>query len=189
METTNKLIMAFVTLLVGIILLSVMAQQSLAVTAPTNIGPINGPTIERWGPDNNVNDTNRIYLNNTGYAASSLDENVEMGCGGIDITATYMYNGTSTAPGSPMGLAGAGNWTITCSNTFGQTYITFVNSTGMVANIGNTTAFYVSYYPMSYLTTGWNRTILNMTPGFFALALLGVSLALFYSVAKDFGLI
>jgi hypothetical protein len=189
MSATNKLIMAFVTLLIGVILLSVMAQQSLVVTDSTAFGYATGPTIVRWGPDNNVNDTFRWYMNNTGAVATSIVENVEVGCGGIDTSNTYMFNGTTAAPGTNLGLSGAGNWTLTCSTTFGQTYITYVNSTGMVDNIGNTTAFYVKYYPMSYLTQGWNRTILNLTPGFFALALLAVSLALFYSIARDYGMV
>jgi len=188
MESTNKLIMAFVSLIIGVILLNVAAGQALTVTESTAFGYANGPEIVRWGPDNNVNDTFRWYLNNTGAVATSVDENVEVGCGGIDTANTYMFNGTAAVPGTNMGLAGAGNWTITCSSTFGQTYITYVNSTGMVDNIGNTTAFYVKYYPMSYLEDGWNRTILNMTPGFFALGILAVSLALFYSVARDYGI-
>ena len=42
--------------------------------------------------------------------------------------------------------------------------------------------------PDDYLTQGWSRNILTLIPGFFALAILGVGLWLFYSIGKDFSL-
>ena len=38
-----------------------------------------------------------------------------------------------------------------------------------------------------YLTQGWQRNTINLVPGFFAIALLGVGIWLFYSIAKDTG--
>lgn len=182
MESTNKLIMAFVALIVGVILLNVASSQTLTVTDSTaSSSYVTGPTIVRWGPDNNVNTTNYTALAALS-TTKDVSRNTAVGCGGWDINKIYVYN----ASGTDMGASGT-NWTATCTSS--DVRITFSNTTDMVnLQIGNTTRLYYSYYPMSYLEAGWNRTILNMVPGFFALGVLAVSIALFYSVAKDYGI-
>ena len=68
-------------------------------------------------------------------------------------------------------------------------YITLLNTdainrtdnTVMIANNANCAD--------DYLTQGWQRNIINLVPGFFALAILGIGLWLFYSVAKAEGLL
>lgn len=55
----------------------------------------------------------------------------------------------------------------------------------------NTTGLaYVDYYYCGegYMTEGWQRTVLDLVPGFFALALLGVGIALLYGVLKSEGI-
>lgn len=179
METTNKLIMAFVTLIIGVVLLNVMASQTLVVTDSTaSSSYVTGPTIVRWGPDNNVNTTNATALAALS-TTTGVDRNTAVGCGGWDTSRIYVYNGSGTDLN--------GNYTVTCTGN--DAWITYGNTTYMVnSQIGNTSRVYYNYYPMSYLEQGWTRTILNMIPGFFALALLAVALALFYSVAKDYGI-
>ena len=46
-----------------------------------------------------------------------------------------------------------------------------------------------TYCNEGYMDSSWGRTVINLVPGFFALAILGASLLLFYSVAKDFDII
>lgn len=46
-----------------------------------------------------------------------------------------------------------------------------------------------AYCDDSYLNSSWGRTVIDLTPGFFALALLAISAGLFYSLAKDANLI
>ena len=182
MESTNKLIMAFVTLIIGVILLNVAAGQSALVTESTSgTTYVAGPDIVRWGPDNNVNTTNATALAALS-TTTAVDRNPAVGCGGWDINKMYIYNGSGTY----MGASGT-NWTATCTDS--DVWIDFENTIDMVdLQIGNDTRLYYAYYPYSYLEAGWNRSILNMTPGFFALAVLAVSLALFYSIAKDYGI-
>ena len=74
---------------------------------------------------------------------------------------------------------------------------TFTESTGVIvfnntANVNlstsNLTTATYQYCESDYLTQGWNRTILNLVPGFFALALLGIGIGLFYAVGKREGI-
>ena len=193
-NNTARLVAAFVCLVLGAALMNVVASSVLVNTQPTQV-LLEGPTILRWGADNNIytNVTGRTYFNaSTGSSmASSIfaNANPSMSCGGLDAAHSYLYNGTTTAPGTNLGASGAGNWTITCSNTVGSTYMIYENSTGMVDNIGNNSVIYLSYYPLSYLESGWSRTILLLVPGFFSLGLLGCALALFYGVARDTGIL
>ena len=68
-------------------------------------------------------------------------------------------------------------------------YITLVNSA--VTNRTDFTSIIATNNncPDGYLTQGWQRNIINLVPGFFALALLGIGIWLFYSIAKEQGII
>jgi len=52
-------------------------------------------------------------------------------------------------------------------------------------NGGNNTLIDYTYCPDDYLNSSWGRTVLDLIPGFFALALLGVALWLFYMVFRE----
>jgi hypothetical protein len=67
-----------------------------------------------------------------------------------------------------------------------------VNSATALATLptanNNTYATY-NYCSDDYLNSSWGRTVLNLVAGFFAIAILLTSIALFYSVGKDTGII
>lgn len=66
--------------------------------------------------------------------------------------------------------------------------LTVLNTTltgGTHSPTSNTTQIAYYYCGDDYLTEGWTRTILNLVPGFFALALMAVGIALFYGVLKN----
>ena len=56
-------------------------------------------------------------------------------------------------------------------------------------NNDNDTFIDYTYCPDAYVNVAWGRSVLNLVAGFFALAILGLGLGLFYSVAKDAGII
>ena len=75
----------------------------------------------------------------------------------------------------------------------------FVSTTGVLnflntatsnnSGMSNTTYASYDYCQDGYLNIAWGRSIMNLIAGFFALAILGLGLGLFYSVAKDAGII
>ncbi len=62
--------------------------------------------------------------------------------------------------------------------------VQMLNSTGTVG-FANTTLVDYTYCADDYLNSTFGRTTLNLVPGFFALALLGVALWLFYAVFRE----
>ena len=72
--------------------------------------------------------------------------------------------------------------------------LTIVNSSiwfsdGTYLQAENDTTLSYTYCDDDYLNSSWGRSVLTTVPGFFALALLGVALWLFYSVFTSIGLI
>lgn len=66
-----------------------------------------------------------------------------------------------------------------------------INLISSLGNNGSTTYSYktnYNYCPDNYIS-GWGGTVLNLIPGFFALALLLFSVGMFYSVAKEVGIL
>ena len=67
--------------------------------------------------------------------------------------------------------------------------IQMLNTASTDAGDFNTTYVTYAHCEDDYLNSSWGRSVLGTVPGFFALALLGVSLWLFYAVFKSTNLI
>ena len=167
-ESIPMLIGAFVALIIGVSLIGVIATESNEMTSTINISG-----------------------ENISYATAR-----EAGTGAVDTTAYTIANPPTTwrITGCPItsfvlhnssgSLTDVVDYTFTAS-TGGIVFNNTANVNGSVSN--TTTATYV-YCDKEYLTQGWNRTIINLVPGFFAIALMGISIGLFYGVMKREGL-
>ena len=62
--------------------------------------------------------------------------------------------------------------------------VTLVNSTGWKANPLNASYVSYDYCPDEYLNSSWGRTILNLTPGFIALAILIIAVLTAYQLLR-----
>ncbi len=67
--------------------------------------------------------------------------------------------------------------------------IQMLNVTATQKGYVNTTLVDYTYCADDYLNSGWGRSVLLTVPGFFALALLGVALWLFYAVFRSANLL
>lgn len=67
--------------------------------------------------------------------------------------------------------------------------IRYLNVTTTNGTMGNNTYVTYTYCADGYINSSWGRSVLVTVPGFFALALLGVSLWLFYAVFRSTNLI
>ena len=173
MESINKLVLGFVTLIIGIVLISQVAStgqekttlssvtsevQNIAATTGRNDTWINASkvyTITKAPTSWKTTDcpiTNFVLKNSSGAA--------------FTLTTDYTFT------------ASTGKFSLVDSAT--------ALATLPVAN-NNTYASY-SYCPDEYMNLSWGRTIINLVPGFFGIAILLVSVAIFYSVARDAGL-
>jgi len=169
--TTGKLVAAFVTLLLGAVLITTIASEGLARTDKLVINN----EVEAFTPVDvgNINTTEVHTVTNapTGWKSDDCPlESVAIknASGGTALTVTTDYTLTASA------------------GTF-----LLLNTTATVAMIGADNNTYVDYTYCGddYMNLTWGRTAINLTAGFFAIAILLISVGLFYSVAKDYGII
>ena len=171
MGTNGKLILAFVTLLLGIVLITVIATQTNTVTSAVYVPNESMNIASARLVGNQINNSKQFNVSNPGLQDA----------GGIVTNSIVIIN----ASGANL----AGNFTVNY-NVYPE-LINFTNSTYMISGGGLNNQTYVSYsyYPSSYMTNTFGNTVITLIPGFFAIALLMISLGLFYSVAKDAGII
>jgi len=175
---TQKLLLAFVTLILGAVLVGVIATNALAVTAKTSIydESSNLATSCIVGAAQQVNESDS--------ACNITATNVPSGWKEIDcpLTSVTVEN---TSAGTYTALAEGTDYNLFASTGIVQ----MLNTTDTDAGDFNTTYVNYVYCQDNYLNLGWGRTITNLVAGFFAIALLMISVGLFFDVAKDTGLI
>lgn len=174
----QKLILGFLVLILGLALIGSIASNTLAVTAKTGVASetldISGARLES-DCNFSINETYPFTITNAPTGWKSTD---------CPITSFSMVNQTSVAATVTTDyVLFASNGTLLLKNT-----TKFVN-VDCAALTGNTTTLTYNYCGDDYLNLSWGRSILNLVSGFFALALLGIGIGIFYSVARDTGLI
>ena len=175
---TQKLIMGFVTLIIGISLLGVVATGSSDVTTKDVTQNESFVLTDMLGPDNNT-EANVTVTQDVANAYTSTDWQWNDGECTIDVTLLAMINATPATEGTDFNVTA--NGAVALMNT------TFWSLGDIDTNL-NVTMISYTYCGDDYMSLGWGRSIISLIPGFFAIALLMVSVALFYSVAKDTGL-
>jgi hypothetical protein len=175
-QTIGMLVAAFVCLFLGLALLGVVASSSNTLT--TNVGATERINIQAaLSAKQVVNPAIEFYPqiandSRTGWRSDTS------GCTVADVANSYIIGNDTQAfvAGLDYGY----------STTNGS--IRFMNSYNVNGTLGNVTTVSYLKCPNDYVV-GWAGKILNLVPGFFALALLGCSIALFYGVAKINGIL
>jgi hypothetical protein len=187
MESIKTLIMGFVMILVGLMILGTVASSVWTTTYGTT------------RVVNETHDIGRLYNNtdNSSYspkypAVYNLSTRVFMN----QMGAQCLEGGGRWVSGSfsMVNITGAtinsGNWTVDYANQ----NIAILNTTDTDKTLGgsfaitNNTLWTYSYFPREYMCSGFGRTMLNLVPGFFGLALLLGGIAMFYKIARDEGI-
>ena len=171
----GKLMGAFVAIMIAIVLIGQIASVGNGVTemVPSAI------TMSINAAKDGAGNTNPAYeffpqiINDskTGWRAS-ID-----GCG-LASTISSMVIGNASETWN------TGNYTISATNGS----IRFLNTENVNGTLSNVTSIRYNQCPDGYVY-GWAATMLKLVYGIFALASLGVAIALFYSIAKDYGII
>lgn len=174
MEAVSKLVLAFVMLIVGVALLGQIATSGSDVTTVKTYTDTLSVAAARANLTKGVNET----MSFTPLATYPFVGNWKDGYSECQAQTITVTNATGTAYEDPTDYV----------YTYNANTLTLVNSTNTVAG-GNSLLITYDYCPDTYLTQGWSRTSINLVPGLFAIALLGVSVGLFYSLAKDAGII
>lgn len=170
LNVTGKLVLAFFTLIIGVVLIGSIASNALASTDKVivNAETIDISTSRMTGANSiNVSVTHDVTNAPTSWKRQDCPlTSITYGNSSTDFALTTDYT-VDTALGT----------------------ITLVNSTALINSVPNSTFVDYTYCGDDYLNSSWGRTVLLLVAGFFALAILGASLGLFYSVAKDTGII
>lgn len=175
MGVTSKLVLAFVTLILGAVLIIVIADNTLANTTQSFV----------------ANETVSLAPARVGDGTGDLDpavslslENAILGTWREDVSECEIKNFVLRNQ-SYIVMTATTDYVLDAD---GATF-TVVNNNNMNKTISNSTFVTYNYCANDYLNSGFGRSILNLVGGFFALALLGASVGLFYSIGKDTGIV
>jgi len=176
MENSNvsKIVIGFFMVIVGVVLIAAVANGSDLVTSKIDI----------------VSETVDISdARNLSGADFALNYSVD-----ITIVNPPSDWKTTECPISGFSLTNESGTAMTDATDYdideSTGIINFYNT--LIANMtgtSNTTYASYTYCQDEYLNIAWGRSIMNLVAGFFALAILGLGLGLFYSVFKDVGII
>jgi hypothetical protein len=172
-EYVQKFIMAFVTLLIGVILLGVTSDMVIANTGQTLV---TNSTLSIASARNLTAAGNEVLASVKLYPQSS-DGTIDVPKASTVVTDSFLLENNS------YGVMLAGNYTTYYSGEGSLSYITLVNNSYWLnQHSSNTTYLTFKYYAVS---PAWARTMQNLVPGFIALALFIVSVVLVMSAFKD----
>lgn len=172
-KNINYLIMAFVFLIVGVALIGSIAtnvnastDKSVAVDESHDISgclaPVGGDLL--------------FTINESNSACNITVTNAPTDWKTQDCPLTSVTVGNST-----LDFTLATDYEVFASSGV----IRMINSTATQFGYSNTTLVDYTYCGDDYLNSTWGRSVLTTLPGFFALALLGVALWLFYMVFRS----
>ena len=174
MENSNagKIVLAFFMVILGLVLIAVVANSSDLVTGKVDVtDEAIDISSARFEGSTSINITASNFTITNSPSGWKITEcpiaSVTWGNATDDFTDATDYNFYTAS---------------------GILQILNTTTTGEDSVINDTFIDYV-YCPDYYLTEGWSRSVLNLVAGFFALALLGIGLGLFYSIAKDAGIV
>lgn len=168
METVNKLIAGFITLMLAAILIGVVATEGYKQTSKLAITNESLSIAALRSADNgNLN----VTLNTTIAKAPNGWKSED-----CPITSLVVRN------------ASGATLTITTDYVFTASdgKIAFQNTGALNASKRNTTQLDYIYCGDDYMNQSWGRSTMNMIAGFLALIALAAGVGMFYSAYKDF---
>jgi len=173
LSSTSKLVLAFVTLIIGVVLAAQVATVGVGVTQKLGQtdDQISSNVAGAWdGTNINESYVYTVTNNPTSWKVTDcpLTNVVLTNSSGTEYTDTTDYVFTASAGTFTLKNTATVNATLTSDN------LTYVDYT---------------YCGDDYMNLTWGRTGINLVPGFFALALLLISVGLFYSVARENGIL
>ena len=168
----NKLILGFVTLILGVALLS-----QIAVVAGGDITN----KVTKVNDSINVQPAKADVAGEFNASVALPLSNLPTGWKSEDCPIT----GASVQNTSGETLTITTDYLLTLST--GMLYMQ--NSSAYNETVDNITYVTYTYCADEYINLGWGRTMLTLVVGFFAIALLLASIGIFYGIAKDTGML
>jgi len=180
MDASAKIVLAAMTILIGIILTGVIATQNYAKVSKTAVINETINIASARNSTGSINESVRFYPVHFIESASGWrydDEySDDSGCSADDLTTKITATNLSgTALTDPTDLVRVTSGYVTFKNNVK------LNGTGT----SNITYFSYLYCPEDYLTQRWSRSVINMVVGFMALLILIIGVYYFYDIFKE----
>ena len=173
LNMTSRIFMGFVALIIGIVLIGTIATSTGAVTDKTIVyDEAFDLLVLGCANETGFNDTNAL-CNLTVANAPTANTWKADDC---PIASVVVSNNTA---GTHVFTAG------TDYILYATAGIIDMENTTSTWNWTNDTYITYNYCGDDYLNSSWSRSIMNLIAGFFALAVMGVGIGLFYSVYKE----
>ncbi len=183
----SKLFLGFVAIIIGVSLIATVATGALNVTEKTivydesfNLVTLGCANATGGGIFNSSNVWCNLTVANYPVLASWERDNCPLTIVSVENTTDQTYalliEGTDYDLFAATGIIHMLNTTTTNGATYGA-----ANEAGDF----NITYINYAYCADDYLRADWNRTVLNLVAGFFALAVMGIGIGLFYNVYKE----
>jgi hypothetical protein len=178
-KSIGIIISAVVAILLGAIFVGIIAHEGSNVTTKTSYAQV--LSIPRNNTANGVNSSVKFHLTH-GCAMNASDWRSDAGCN-LEVVSLINVSGYSY---------NSGNFTFNTANADCGTNVSgdliFLNSSQLVAQESNLTLITYLACPDTYVSQSWGRTIMNMVPGFFALAILAGIVYLIFVIARSEGI-
>ena len=179
LSTIQKLLLAFITLIIGLVLVGSVATSTSGLTSLNGISSEVHTVGSTYATGGNTTTTNPSVTYTVTHAPTSwkVDE--------CPLTNFVLKNSS----GSVLAEGASNGYVVDLSR--GTYYLRDTAGTLLWRSNGagdNQTLASYNYCPDTYMI-GWGGTVLNLVPGFFALAILIFSVGMFYSLARDTGIL
>lgn len=181
LSSVQKLLLGFVTLIVGILLVGVIADQMGTVTSVSTTSQTIDLANARLA-GGKMNNTYPFTIGATNYDGWQASDS---GCSTTALFRETLISSTNSTGGT---LTEGSCDTADYSLTAGTNTVYFCNSANVNQSVSNATTVTYEYCSDNYLSQSWSRNTLVLIVGLFAIALLIFSVGLFYSVMKENGI-
>jgi len=180
-QHTRTLIIGFIAILIGVILIGVIASETVKYTKLSRQS--DSLAVVRI-ESNSINTTTPYTLTKGTVTGTWKAED-----GTCSIPTLSVYNGTVAAV-NLLTVGDTGCSTGDYNYTADSGILRLCNSTAWNAGTSpNTSVVEYSYCPNTYVSSSWGRVIMNTVPGFFAVGLLVFGAFLIFKVLKEEGIV
>lgn len=178
MAATQTLILAFVAILIGVILIAPVTTQTQLSTSTLTVTDESVSLASLRNAGGSLNSSKSVAIANRPTDWRGASDAPSECLPGSGTNAFTVKNASGTA------LTVTTDYSVTSTGV-----LSFENTAAANVSSTNTTLVTYTYCPTSYLSVSWGRSVLNFVGGFFALAIMGIGVGLFYSVGRETGII
>lgn len=175
-KSVGIVIAVAIAVLMGAILIAIIAEQTVDKTALTEqVDSINKATAYSGAQ---INESKTMSLSKGSVTGWRADDS------SCSISSIVVKNASVTLTNAACAPTGSGDYYYVKN----AGYFVFCNNTNIREQPNTSITATYSYCADDYVSSSWGRTLMNMVPGFFAIAILVVSVFVIFYILKKEGI-